>query len=175
MVNRNFIMGRRNDAEQLAASMLQRAGLECIPVYPGAVAQAYGIGVTVVPGMDPLSARGRIINGTPQIEVSATDATLRQRFAVAHALGHFVAAPNQEFEDPAANFSNEVSDPVERFANEFALALLMPKDAVHYLVGNEAPDINRYAYLLQVAPYAMKIRLQHLGYLNDDPPLQFGM
>ena len=110
------------------------------------------------------------------IGVNSLEAPVRQRFTIAHELGHFHLHPAREFVDRsfATRFRNELaragvdSDEIE--ANRFAAELLMPVEFVHKDLADVEIDvadadelIERLAKRYQVSKQAMTIRLTTLG------------
>lgn len=102
----------------------------------------------------------------------------RQRFSIAHEIGHFCLHQTQPvFIDaaPVAFHRDEVSstglDPLERQANAFAAALLMPEDSIRTLVNGEPVDafdeiaLQRLAAHFEVSTQALTIRLINLRLL----------
>ncbi len=62
------------------------------------------------------------------ISVSATSGLQRQRFSIAHELGHWELHRGQQFECRASDIDNAANDPLnpERQADDYAADLLMP-------------------------------------------------
>lgn len=104
--------------------------------------------------------------GHPLIRVAADQYPLRQRFTVAHELGHHVMKHGDRMRDTAGAFSSMNFDPVEVSANRFAAELLMPYVAVEYFVKQEGvTDLEELARRFQVSEVAMRYRLKNLGLL----------
>jgi Zn-dependent peptidase ImmA (M78 family) len=99
--------------------------------------------------------------GIYRISVSRSDHYFRQRFTMAHELGHYILhrhrMVNNVIEDTAMYRSN-LSDALEREANQFAASLLMPLEQVKR-DHDEIKDVNVLANKWQVSPAAMRIRL----------------
>ncbi|MEV7243158.1 ImmA/IrrE family metallo-endopeptidase [Streptomyces sp. NPDC093248] len=104
--------------------------------------------------------------------VGRTDVWTRQRFTLAHELGHILAGdaidrPLTEHVAPSAD-----QDRAEIRANAFAAELLMPhKELVHS--AGDAGRLDKDALLslsweYQVSPSAMATRLRTLGIINDE-------
>lgn len=69
------------------------------------------------------------------IYLSRSDPRVRQRYSCAHEIGHYLrrrASGQQQFGfiDRRDHFSSTGLDPEERWANQFAAALLMPADLI---------------------------------------------
>lgn len=85
----------------------------------------------------------------------------RQRFTIAHELGHYVLGHGSK-EDVL--YRNGESDPDEIEANAFAAEILMPKGVIHHLVfEQDITDIRVLAKKLWVSDDAMYYRLKNLG------------
>jgi len=123
--------------------------------------------VEVVRGLD-VSGVVSIDGTAPIIRVNSDEPSLRQRFTIAHVLGHVslghLTMKSPEFRDPAHNYTMSNYDPKERDANRFAVALLMPEDAVKAVIMRMTePDIKALAEVFKVSKVAMSIRLKSLG------------
>ena len=109
------------------------------------------------------------------IGVNSRHPIVRQRFSIAHELGHLVLhEPAFQIDEHAfVSFRNSksssASDPHEIEANQFAAALLMPEPLLRACVDElgENPDveesIRRLAQRFDVSTHAMTIRLTSLG------------
>ncbi len=86
---------------------------------------------------------------SPTIIVNKDTAPVRQRFSVAHELGHLILNKRQH---PEGGFvesdvfyrdqnSRTADNPTEIFANQFGAALLMPAQFVRTLVGQGKSDL----------------------------------
>lgn len=85
----------------------------------------------------------------------------RQRFTIAHELGHYVLGHGSK-EDVL--YRNGESDPDEVEANAFAAEILMPKGVVRHLIfEQDITDIRVLAKKLWVSDDAMYYRLKNLG------------
>ena len=85
---------------------------------------------------------------------------------MAHELGHYALGHGTRPRDLPTMFSSRQTDPIERDANKFAAALLMPASAIKYLVSQMGvTDISDLASTFDVSEVAMEYRLKNLGYL----------
>lgn len=120
----------------------------------------------------------RIGAGKYRISANKSDHYLRQRFTMAHELGHFLLHAHligDGLDDSRAyrsvadgKFFNENIGPTqETEANRFAARLLMPKSklAEQATIDKETSQL---AKEFQVSRQAMEIRLQSLGYFIEN-------
>lgn len=100
---------------------------------------------------------------------SPNESTNRQRFTIAHELGHFllnhVTRENTRYRaDRINSFSSRTFDPSEAEANEFAANVLMPKPAIeHFMNNTELSSVEELASAFQVSEAAMYYRLKNLN------------
>lgn len=104
------------------------------------------------------------------IYLNRSDAKVRQRFSCAHEIGHYLRrrASGQEqfgFIDRRDHFSSTGIDPEERWANQFAAALLMPASL---LQSSPQRDPHQLAPVFDVSAQAMKHRLANLGLITGE-------
>ncbi len=137
---------------------------------PALVERAFGADVAVVAldeGFDGLAASSDeaklIVLGTSQVPA-------RQRFTLAHELGHLLAGDDQGVHlDKDVYDKAQAKDPSEMRANGFASAFLMPEDILRLAVGTAGLTEGAFAALscdLQVSPAALAIRLQQLRLID---------
>jgi Zn-dependent peptidase ImmA (M78 family) len=141
-----------------------------LPVEPAAIASKMGVEVRPelwleggVSGMVQFNESLK-----PVISYDQTEAPVRQRFTIAHELGHLVRGhlTNEQrmLRDPKANFFSQQADPRETEANGFAADLLMPAHIVRFAVLEKGvTDLVRLANLFNVSQAAMRFRLINLG------------
>lgn len=89
----------------------------------------------------------------------------RQRFTMAHELGHFIMHKDKNalFEDTTF-FRGAESTAIEYAANEFASSLLMPESEIKRLLKEGIRELGILSEKFKVSPSAMKYRLESLGY-----------
>jgi len=89
----------------------------------------------------------------------------RQRFTIAHELGHYIKHTilKENFVDTTF-FRNEESNPMEHEANKFAAELLMPKAPFEAYIKNISKQVEDLAKHFQVSSMAIRIRAKQLGY-----------
>jgi Zn-dependent peptidase ImmA (M78 family) len=153
--------------ESLAESLLKGLGIKQAPVQVEAIAAQYSILIR----RGPHSAFSGILirkDGAALIGVSSSESPVRQRFTIAHELGHFFLHPSKDaFVDYRDNLSGAARTPREREANAFAAALLMPRKFVYRdckgLSKPTSSTIQRLSTLYNVSAEAMRYRLINIA------------
>lgn len=114
--------------ESAAEQLLARLGVKEIPIPIEDVARSLHMRISRAPSRD---FSGLLIrkDGRALIGVNSKEAPVRQRFTIAHEIGHFILHPKK---DAFVDFRRERSEgearpPRERHADMFAAALLMPR------------------------------------------------
>lgn len=119
-----------------------------------------------------LSGLAEINNqGQRVIYCNSTESINRNRFTLAHELGHHVLnhvnPQNPCFRDDSNTFRSNSPVWQEREANNFAAQLLMPLDAIKTMLFVKGiSNIKQLAEIFQVSEAAMYYRLKNLGYLT---------
>jgi len=116
------------------------------------------------------------INGGFTIGLNRSDGEKRQRFTLAHELGHYflhsdlLIAGGSHFDRlySGHNESGVLSPREEAQANRFAAELLMPKQQVSRIWTSERPEHWRMATQFGVSSKAMAWRLVNLGLARKD-------
>lgn len=124
------------------------------------------IRVEYVP-MEPTQSGELFFNdGVWIIQINKNHNKKRQRFTLAHELGHYILHKEKNFGfKDAVFFRNEIIDSMEYSANEFASQLLMPEQSVKKCIENEnIRNIGKLADIFDVSAAAMKYRIISLGY-----------
>ena len=170
---------RYNLARRKAAELLQATSIDRAPVPVEVLAERAGAVIRYEPfdgklsGMLYRSKEGAVIG------VNSLHPTARQRFSIAHEIGHLLLHQPELHVDEHAFIafrdlqSSTAADPVEIEANQFAAALLMPAEILRknlMELGNnpDVPDaIHALAQSFQVSQEAMTIRLTKLGWLTE--------
>lgn len=135
-----------------------------IPVDLKAIAKKAGVKV-IFTDLEGILAGEYLSNekGTPVCKINHNDYKKRQRFTLAHELGHHFLHHGHSFRDNA-NYSSSF-DPKERQANIFAANILMPKKAMDFIIRKKNVNtIHELANIFDVSVPAMSIRLKELGY-----------
>lgn len=174
---------RRNKIRKLAEALLRSYRIESPPVPVERIAKGEGLAVRKQRNADSEISGFLYRSSTRSIVgVNLSHAPVRQRFTVAHELGHFLlhAGSSDEvhvdrgfdvkFRD---DLSSQGTDPEEREANLFAAELLMPR---RFLEENlaEAGELDLVddefvqdlAKNYGVSVQAMLFRLTNLNYVN---------
>lgn len=117
------------------------------------------------------------LNDRYVITVNATQAWVRQRFTIAHEIGHFLLHSDllgdgvednrayRKVTDPTEDkFKNsKINDAHETEANQMAAKLLMPEDMIRKYWVELGRDIDQMVKLFVVSKRSMEIRLSNLG------------
>lgn len=152
-----------NRPDLAAMMILDEFWDKLLPVDPIKISARLGLEVRP---KDPLSEEewsGRFSATDRLIEYSSREASVRQRFTIAHELGHFVLSHGDAFRDTPAAFSSRNSDPRERDANRFAAELLMPEAAIRKVIAAGRFDEDELARAFGVSKVAMAYRVGNLG------------
>lgn len=108
-----------------------------------------------------------------EIIFNADEPVVRQRFTIAHEIGHFAlghldASKTRLLRDTSGAFNTVEFDPIEAQANKFAAALLMPSEEVKALFfGKGSKNVDEMASLFKVSSVAMRYRLVKLGLIHS--------
>jgi len=134
------------------------------------VENVFGVDVAVVElgaGFDGLAASSADVK---LIVLATSQVPARQRFTLAHELGHLLAGDDQDVHLDQDVFDKaQAKDPSEMRANSFASALLMPEDRLRDAVGSTGLTEHDFAVLacdLVVTPSALAYRLLHLRLID---------
>lgn len=171
----------REEIEAKALQTLTAAGALRVPVPLDLLAHRMGLSLEGTELGDGVSGVLVVDGGKGSIGYSAKEAEVRQRFTVAHEIGHFKMHLQAEgtnlfidktyvYRDQASS-TGEVRQEIQ--ANMFAAALLMPKELllreleqVDFDLGNE--DTLQYlAKRFDVSVQSMSIRLANLGIFGE--------
>ena len=154
-----------------AADLLARHWDGRLPVDPQRIAAALGICVVARGGPNDAGYdySGYFDNGgeQPVIEYNMSESPVRQRFTIAHELGHFALGHASAPRDMPSNFTTAVADDSERQANQFAAELLMPASELRLLLqSGRFRDIAALASAFKTSAVAMGYRMQNLGIIR---------
>lgn len=167
--------------QEQAKKVLKDLGIKGVPVPVEEIAERLGAKLSFEPfeGKDEISGMlfrdgNRIVIG-----INSTHANTRQRFTIAHEIGHLVLHKGAMFVDKTVRLnrdstSSKAIDPREIEANRFAAELLMPDTAITIEARkrlsrkasvSEAFLVDSLASVFEVSTHAMEIRLTNLGIL----------
>jgi Zn-dependent peptidase ImmA (M78 family) len=168
--------------EAQARRILHEAGIVAVPIPIEKLAFRIGLNVEAVDLGDEVSGVLILNNGTGTIGYNWAHPHVRQRFTIAHEIGHYVLhqADDQLFIDrqytavfrrDQDSSSGEHRREIE--ANRFAAALLMPENLVlkeisrlDFDLGDERA-LTDLASKFQVSTQAMSLRLSNMGIFTD--------
>lgn len=159
--------------EKIAEDLLNQMKLDVTPVPVEEIATKLQIKIGREPSED---FSGILIrkDGKALIGINSTESHVRQRFTIAHELGHFLLHPNKAtFVDYRDNQKDIMRTPREKQANAFAAALLMPRTRLvkdvklKFKNGIYEEDLTELASEYEVSAEAMKYRLLNLNLLNS--------
>jgi len=152
------------------SELLKANGIRTLPIPVDTIAENLGIEIKYEPAEDALS--GALIRNSQEvvIGVNSEHHPNRQRFTIAHEIGHFVLHRGIKLhvdEDFRVNLRDGSTNADEIEANAFAAELLMPtafmeREAQKIGQIDEAAK-KRMARRFQVSVMAMEIRLANLG------------
>ncbi|MGH7518855.1 MAG: ImmA/IrrE family metallo-endopeptidase [Gemmatimonadales bacterium] len=174
-------------AEQQAEQLLHRLGVEKAPVPVEHLALRLGLQVERTELGDDVSGVLVVEDRRGVIGISVTEAPVRQRFSVAHEIGHFILhraqlsvfIDKQFFKPYYAAFrdarSSAGTEKREREANAFAAALLMPAHLVRDAIADLRMDVadedalDALASRFEVSRQAMSFRVAKLAIFEGQP------
>jgi Zn-dependent peptidase ImmA (M78 family) len=166
---------RPNRAEQAALELLERFGVKEAPVPVEEIATALGADVQIEPLEGGLSGVLYREGGRTVLGVNGWHAEVRQRFTIAHELGHLQLHQDALFVDGLLHRDSTSSRAVnthEIEANAFAAELLMPRHILFEELRQRLPEsgatdpnkLTRHlAEKFEVSEQAMEFRLANLG------------
>jgi Zn-dependent peptidase ImmA (M78 family) len=167
---------RPNRAEQAAIDLLERLGVDDLPVPVEEIARSLDVDLQFEPlegGLSGVLFRGE--GNRRVLGVNASHAPVRQRFTIAHELAHLQLHEDSLFVDGLVRRDNKSSlalDPQEIEANAFAAELLMPRRLLLREIAEKVPQgstaeprklIRHLARIFEVSEQAMEFRLVNLG------------
>jgi len=165
--------------EEHARSLRVRLKITAIPVPVERIAKAFGAEIKISALDDELSGMIFMKGNTPIIGVNALHHPNRQRFTIAHEIGHLemhrhlidgrvhVDKVFQVLRRDAKSATG--NDALEIAANQFAAELLVPEDILAGLIGDRIIDIDddrpieELARKFKVSKKAMEYRVQRVA------------
>ncbi len=158
-------------ARQEARNILAQHGIASAPVPVDRIARQLGVRVQFAPLDSDLSGMAHIREGVAIVGVNSLHAPNRQRFTLAHELGHVVL--HRHILEGAVHVdrvllrdrnSSTGTDVLEIQANAFASELLMPTDILDTLLGgrqvvlDDDEEVAALAKKFRVSESAMRFR-----------------
>ncbi len=167
----------KDKARREAQALLERHAIKGVPVPVERIARVLGIRLEYAPLDDELSGLAHIRDDVTIIGVNALHAPNRQRFTLAHELGHVRLHHRQLRRAVHVDrgslrrdaLAAKGADPIEIEANAFAAELLMPR---HFLISalerrpidlEDDKSVSSLAKSFRVSDAAMRYRLNSLG------------
>lgn len=138
---------------------------------PGVIETVFGADVAVV-GLDEDFDGLAVSSSTVKlILLATTHLSSRQRFTLAHELGHLVAGDDQDvhLDEDVFDRTRQAKDPSEIRANAFAADFLMPERTLREAAGTTGFSEESFARLscdLMVTPTALAFRLKELRLID---------
>ncbi len=181
-------MPKQTDKNAIIDGLLEKLGVDHPPIPVEKIASNLGIQVVKSPLPDDMSGllyREKDGKHTV-IGVNSMHAPVRQRFTIAHEIGHFHLHSDEVHVDrlfpslkgASVRFrdqrSSAAADRAEIQANRFAAALLMPEQFIRSDMKKtplDMADEDTLALMAKrygVSQHALAIRLVNLGYLHPD-------
>jgi Zn-dependent peptidase ImmA (M78 family) len=166
-------MMNRAQIDRFTMELLEKSSISRPPVPVEKVAEAEGFRIIRESLESNLSGFYVMQMGVPTIGVNVVHAPVRQRFTIAHELGHALMHADEHYDrefrrDP---MSSSAVDPDEIDANAFAASLLMPADWVREEWA-EATDLLDDEWLVRtarqfgVSTQSLMYRLENLKLLR---------
>ncbi|WP_194915349.1 ImmA/IrrE family metallo-endopeptidase [Catenulispora rubra] len=163
-------------ADVAARQLLDEGGWTSLPIDPQDIAEALGVVVVEAPMSSDMS--GMLVREPTRIVIGVNNdhSPSRQRFTIAHEIGHLRLHKGRSMimdSDVRVNFRDNASslatDREEIEANRFAAALLMPEHMVRSWIAAESFDsakelVEQLAVNLKASRQAVNFRLVNLGF-----------
>jgi len=165
--------------EKYAKKILDDLELDNAPIPVEEIAAHLGAQLSYEPFQGKGELSGMLLRDKDRavIGVNSAHPSVRQRFSVAHEIGHLVMHEGAMFVDQTVRFNRDgksslAIDPQEIEANQFAAELLMPGNLVKAAVQkrtSKKPNIPQRVLIadlakeFQVSEQAMEFRLINLG------------
>ncbi len=166
-------------ARKRAVELLKRARVRKAPIPVEKIATLLGAQIVYQPFSGEISGVvHRNNDGSAVVGVNSSHSPQRQRFTIAHELGHLLlhADENLHIDENfpiglRSGISGKAVDEHEIEANQFAAELVMPAHFMHKdikpLIGIDTVlAIHKLAKRYRVSKEAMSIRLSSLGYVE---------
>jgi Zn-dependent peptidase ImmA (M78 family) len=168
--------------QQEAARILAQFKTTKPPVPIEKIARGLGAHIRFSPLDDEISGMIYIKDGVPIIGVNSLHGPNRQRFTMAHEIGHLIlhrdlmskeVHVDKQFQILRRDYNSASgSERIEIQANQFAAELMMPRELLRQAIGPQAIDIDdsaqlkRLALKFKVSEDAMRYRVTNLFLLR---------
>lgn len=164
-------MIRSHLARQKALDVLRLTNIKTAPVNLDLVSEKLGFKIIPFEFPDSMSALLIIEGNDRVIGVNKSHPQVRQRFSVAHELGHFVSGHEDFNHEEVAHIDREKKylnrfHRMEEEADEFAAELLMPESILKNDYHSYSNDIAELSKKYNVSQQAMTIQLINLKLLG---------
>lgn len=175
---------QNDDPVKRVQNLLTEFSVRAAPVPVDKIAKGLGAQLRFSPLDDELSGMIYVSDGTPIIGINALHHPNRQRFSIAHEIGHLVlhrhlitgkVHVDKEFRVSVLNRDSTSAlgtEQIEIQANQFAAELLMPTawftealDSKAFDIDNEAP-LDDLAKKFRVSRQALEYRIRNLALSN---------
>lgn len=143
--------------KEVARKALVSSDCMNLPVDVKKVAEKFGLVVVEFDFVDSIS--GVLKKDRNVIGVNKKHSKVRQRFTIAHELGHFLLGHDIGKNEDILDDDSEKPMHKEREANIFASELLMPYELLAGEVKKEKIDLKKLASIFDVSEQAISIRL----------------
>jgi Zn-dependent peptidase ImmA (M78 family) len=152
-------LDRRALPSEIVAQHLRSAPIDVIEII-----SALGLELGYEP-MGELSGKIERKDGTYKITVNATDPTRRQRFTIAHEIGHYILHRDMIGDGITddAMYRSSLGSFFETQANQYAADVLMPPNLVKAAWRGGTKSYAGIAEHFDVSQQAAEIRLKYLG------------
>jgi len=146
-------------------AILKKLNVVKAPIPIEKVASLFSLEIVYYPKF-PNSISGAIIKDEDlhAIGVNENHPKVRQRFTIAHELGHYIMGHD---ENTILDDTFDKNTDKEREANKFAGELLMPYDLLKSDIEKEICDIPSLAKKYEVSEQAMSIRLLETNFIHN--------
>ncbi len=140
-------------------------GLKLAPLDVRGLARALGVRLNIEPLDNDISGYLEERNGLWSIYVNSLHHPRRQRFTIAHELGHYFLhrGLQSKFVDKKL-FRDGASNRMETEANSFAGELLMPESEFRKFLSSRSNKVEDIAEHFGVSAMAVQVRAEILGY-----------
>lgn len=165
----NINIYNRDVISQIANTLL--LDYNVFQIYTRIVELANLLGLNVIPATfkdDGIAGLLKFEDNKFNIYVNEYQSVNRQRFTIAHEIGHYILHRDYVVEQKINVFYRKdfdnFSDTIEQQANLFAASILMPEKVIKNLL--QTYTIDDISNILKVSRQAVNIRLISLGLIN---------